>query len=103
MAGEPSPKRRLKPIEEWPSLDLWLCVTSFPLGAIVVWAMTMSAGLFYGDWDRWLMGALLAFMLVIFTTPALLRFSIPAGCELWRRWRNRSSAEPGAAPDRRGM
>src|SRR5687767_416474 len=100
MAGVPSARRRRKPIGEWPRLELWFCMTSFPLGAIVVWVMTMSGGHFYGDWDRWLMGALLAFLLTVFTAPALLRFSIPAGCELWRRWRKRPSAEPGAAPDR---
>ena len=86
MASVPSSRRRRKPIGEWSCWELWFCVTSFHLGAIVVWVMTMSAGHFYGDWDRWLMGALLAFMLAIFTAPTLLRFSIPAGCELWRRW-----------------
>ena len=106
MASAPSSKRRRKPIGEWSRWELWFGATSISVGAATVLVVTLAGeGHYYGAWDRWLMGALLAFLVACLTAPALLRFSIPAWRELWRRWRVRPSAEqyPGAAPDRGGI
>jgi hypothetical protein len=63
------------------------------VGAIALLVVPLVGGEFSGDWDRWLMGAVLAFLVACLTVPALLRFSIPAWRELWRRWRSRPIAE----------
>lgn len=98
MAGEPSASWRRKPIGEWPRGELWVCATSVPAGAVVVVAVTLSGeGHYYGDWDRWVMGAILTFLVACSITPFLLRFSIPAGRELRRR-REPPSAVQGTSP-----
>jgi hypothetical protein len=103
MASVPSSRRHRKPIGEWSRWELWCCATSIPVGAVALVVVPLFGGDFYGDWDRWLMGTLLAFLVACLTAPALLRFSIPAWRELWRRWGKRPSAEPGAPPDRGGI
>jgi hypothetical protein len=99
MVNARSSKRRRKPIGEWPLWELWFGATSIPVGAIALVVFPLVSGDFYGAWDRWLMGTVLAFMVACLTVPALLRFSIPAWRELWRRWRGHPSAAPGTSPE----
>ena len=96
MARAPSSERRRKPIAEWSRWELWFCATSPPAAAVTVLVVTLAGdGHYYGEWDRWLMGALLTFLVACLTAPV----SVPAWRELWRRWGERRSGEPGAAPD----
>jgi hypothetical protein len=66
---------------QWSRWELWGCATSFPLASLAVVTVALAGGgHYYGGWDRWLMGALLVFLVACLTAPALLRFSVPA----WR-------------------
>jgi hypothetical protein len=62
MARAPSSERRRRPIAEWPRRELWLCATLLPAATVTFLVVTLAGdGHYYGEWDRWLMGALLTF------------------------------------------